>query len=308
MSVHANAGQSIGGMVPVAPQDGLGYSVVDSDGQELQRCLPASTARALVDFYLETDVAFGCSLRVVPSKPIPPSPPIKFDLTPHFAQTMPVALPAVAAGEERSYLREIVAQRAAAAEALDVAKLAAARAQEHFDACERDVARMKAADEAETAAAGASLADRIKAGVAAPLEPNLRTGRNALLDAEARRDAAKQARALLDADVAAAQQALADAERAAQLAADVVIRAEIRERTEQINALWAQITPLRQLVDDALSTGMPVDSAAVRDALKVPDLAWTGNEANRGRFRVYRKALQLDADTKFEDQPEKVTQ
>jgi hypothetical protein len=289
-------------------QEVNGYSIVDKDGMEAHRGLDASTARSMVDFYLENDRDFGCTLRIVPSKPIPPAPPIVFDLRPHWAVAPPPKLPDVEPGEEREHLRQCIARRVEASEALQAAIAAAERGQVHLSECESEVVRLRAADVAETAAAGAALAARLTDGASAPLEPNLRTGRNALLDAEARRDAAKEAVALLDAGVADAKQALATAEQAAQLAADVVLRAELRQRVDQLNALWAQITPLRQLIDDALNCGTPIDVVPAREAFNVPDLKFTGDAANKLRLHNYRRALQQNADATFEDQSAEVTQ
>jgi hypothetical protein len=284
-----------------------GFSVVDADGLPLHRGLTQTGAQAIVDAFLDSDVEFGCTLRIVPSEPIPPTPPITFDLRPHWAIQPPKPnLPDVEAGEERAHLHGCIATRRERSDALAAAEAHAMQVRDHLAACELDVARLRAADEAETAAAGALLASRIKAGQAAPLEPNLRSGRNALLDAEARRDAAKKGLTLLDSDLSSAKQALAEADQAVQLGADVVLRAELHQRVEQLNALWAQITPLRQLIDDAVTTASPIDAALAREALKVPELKFLGDTFNRQRLHSYRLELRQDADATFADQTAEV--
>ncbi|WP_157692703.1 hypothetical protein [Burkholderia sp. ABCPW 11] len=286
-----------------------GWSLIDKDGKVLASYVPRSTVDDLKLFYVQSNPAYGMSLEVTRSEPKPFAPPIVFspDAFKPTEPPKPPKLPDIAAGQERAHLRECIERCKATAEVVDAAKVAAARAREHLDGCEAEVTRLHAADEAETAAAGAQLADRLKAGLSAPLDPNLRTGRAAVLDAEARRDAALGACELLDADVTAATKAMEQATHDARLAADVVMRADLGQRIKQLLELREQIVPLRQFIDDALRCGMPIDISAAREALMMPDLQWSGEQDTHVRLHNYREALRRDADVQFEDQPTEVT-
>lgn len=286
-----------------------GWSLIDKTGKELCSHVTRSTAEDMKVFYLQNNPKYGNSLEIKRSEPKPPTAPIVFpaDMWKPAEPPKPPKLPDIEPGRERAHLRECIERCKATAAVVEAAELSAKRGREHLAACEAEVTRLRAADQAETAAAGAQLADRLKAGRAAPLEPNLRTGRAAVLDAEARRDAAQGACALLDAEAAAASKAMEKAANDARLAADVVIRAEMQQRIEQLVALRAQIDPLRQFIDDALRCGMPIDIAAAREALKVPDLLWSGNQATHARLRTYRETLRQRADAQLEDQPTEVT-
>ncbi|WP_430226829.1 hypothetical protein [Paraburkholderia tropica] len=285
-----------------------GYSIVDKDGAVTSRNLDLGTAQAMVNFYLENDVAFGCTLRIVPSEPIQPAPPTVFDLRPHHVANPPPMLPDVEAGEERKYLRECIIRREDVGKAREAAKEAVQRCQAQLHMCGIEVERLRADDEAETAAAAVALATRLKDGAAAPLEPNLGTFRKAMIEAEARYDAAKRAASLLSADLDAEERKFTESETAVRLAADVVVRAEFQQRVEQLNALWAQITPIRQLIDDALNSGTPIDAVPARKAYAVPELKFAGDSSNKCRLHRYRQALQHDADTTFADQSAEVKQ
>ncbi|WP_124677212.1 hypothetical protein [Burkholderia cenocepacia] len=285
-----------------------GWSVVDKQGKELCNLVPRSTADDMKQFYMQSNPVYGNGLEIKRSEPKPMPAPIVFspDIYKPMAVPTPPKLPDIEAGRERAHLRECIERCKVTPTALEAAKVAAERAREHLAGCEAELTRLRAADVAETASAGAQLADRLKAGQAAPLEPKLRTGRAAVLDAEARRDAALGASALLDADVTAASKAMEQAAHDAKLAADVVIRAEMQQRIEQLVALRQQMEPLRQFIDDALRCGMPIDIPAARDALQVPDLQWGGDHATHVRLHTYREALRQHADAQFEDQPSEV--
>ncbi|MDC6132133.1 hypothetical protein [Burkholderia gladioli] len=281
-----------------------GWSLIDQGGKVLASHVSRSTVDSMKEFYLRTNLEYGAALVVKPSDPVRPTA-ITFSpdsLRPFPQPSAEPKLPEIEPGQERAHLSDCISNRSIAADALEVAGATARRAREHLAGCEADVARLRAADEAETAAAGAQLAGRLKAGQAAPLEPNLRTGRAAVLDAEARRDAAMQACALLDAEVQAAKSAHGAAEYAVGAAVDVVIQAELQERIDRLRALWEESTPLRQLIDDALTIRMPINVPAAKDVLRVPECEYMGNAANRNRLIAYRKELAQSADASFEVQ------
>ncbi|AOI78019.1 hypothetical protein [Burkholderia sp. NRF60-BP8] len=287
-----------------------GWSVVDKQGKELCSLVPRSTADDMKWFYMQSNPAYGNGLEIKRSEPKPMPAPIVFspDIYKPMAVPTPPKLPDIEAGRERAHLRECIERCKVTLTALEAAKVAAERAREHLAGCEAELTRLRAADVAETASAGAQLADRLKAGQAAPPEPKLRTGRAAVLDAEARRDAALGACELLGADVTAATKAMEQAAHDAQLAADVVMRSELQQRIEQLVALREQMVPLRQFIDDALRCGMPIDISAAREALVIPDLHWSGDQDMHVRLHNYREALRQDADVQFEDQPTEVKQ
>ncbi|MGX5875344.1 hypothetical protein MJ547_16260, partial [Burkholderia gladioli] len=286
-----------------------GWSLVDGTGKELHSHMEMSAANAMMEFHVRTNPSYASTLQIKRSEPKAPAAPIVFpaDMLKPAEPPKPPKLPDIEPGRERAHLRECIERCKATPAVVEAAELSAKRGREHLAACEAEVTRLRAADQAETAAAGAQLADRLKAGRAAPLEPNLRTGRAAVLDAEARRDAAQGACALLDAEAAAASKAMEKAANDARLAADVVIRAEMQQRIDLLVALRAQIDPLRQFIDDALRCGMPIDITAAREALKVSDLLWSGNKATHARLRTYRETLRQHADAQLEDQPTEVT-
>ncbi|WP_186198204.1 hypothetical protein [Burkholderia gladioli] len=286
-----------------------GWSVVEKSGKALVEFVPRSTADDIRTMHVASNPSYGNTLEVRRSEPKPFAAPIVFspDAFKPAEAPKPPKLPDIEPGRERAHLSECIERCKVTPTALEAAKVAAQRAREHLAGCEAAVTRLRAADAAETAAAGVQLADRLKAGQAAPLEPNLRTGRAAVLDAEARRDAALGACALLDADVTAANKAMEQAAHDARLAADVVIRAELQQRIQQLVALRAQIAPLRQFIDDALRCGMPIDIPAAREALLVPDLRWSGDDATHARLRAYREALRQDAGAQLEDHTFEVT-
>ncbi|WP_233831773.1 hypothetical protein [Paraburkholderia sp. ZP32-5] len=285
-----------------------GWQVVDTDGLSVSKGLTRTGADALVSSWLDIDVEFGCQLRVVPWEPTESGElsitPANFDLHPTIPINHALNLPNIERGVERDYLRKCIAHHDEAQAAYGSAKEAAARAKKHRVKCDGEVARLQAADETEIAAAGATLADRIKAGEAAPLEPNLKTGRAALLDAEARRDAALEACALLDSELAGAKQHLDTAASNVQKAADVVIRAELMQAVEKLEALWVQTVPLRQLLESARYSGFPPDQRTLK-ALQPPE--FPGRPLLHGCIANYRKALTREAEASLADQPPKVT-
>ncbi|CAG9268999.1 hypothetical protein WK39_03130 [Burkholderia cepacia] len=282
----------------------MGWSLIDQAGKVLASHVSRSTVDSMKEFYVSTNREYGVALVVKPSEPVKPTA-ITFSpdaLRPFPQPSVEPKLPEIESGQERAYLSECISNRAIAGGVLEVAEATATRAREHLARCEAEVVRLRAVDEAETAAAGAQLADRLKAGHAAPLEPNLRTGRTAVLDAEARRDAATEACALLDAEVQAGKSAHGAAEYAVGAAVDVVIRAELQERIDRLRVLWEELMPLRQLIDDALTIRMPINIPAAKDVLSMPQCEYMGNAANRNRLIAYRKELAQSADASFEVQ------
>lgn len=286
------------------------FMLVDSEGDIISRGLTLPGAESLRDEWLAryAGSGSGVTLLIKPNEPIPDAPPVlaHFQTMAAHVTNRAIGLPALPAGTHRAYLRECIATRSERTEALDTAVALATQAREHLSVCERDVTRLRAADEAETAAAGALLAARFKAGEAAPLEPSLRTGRNALLRAEELRDAGGEACALLNADVAAAKRALAAADQAVERAVDAVIHADLQEMLEMLTELWQKIVPLKLTVDGARYVGFPPSLDAMT-VLQPPDLPLNAGDRYIGQLANYRKALLQDADAALADQPEKVS-
>lgn len=281
----------------------------DSDGITIARGLTYAGAQALREEWLANYSVSGggVTLLIKPNEPIADVPPIQahFQTIPSHFENRAIGLPAIPAGSERDHLRECVAMRGEHSKTLNAAEIDAMRAREHLADLERDVARLRAADEAETAAAGALLAARIKAGQPTPLEPSLRTGRNALLEAEARRDAGGEACALLNADVAAARQALAVADQAVERAVDAVIHAELQGMVEMLKELWQKILPLKLTIDGARYVGFPPSLEAL-EVLQSPELPTNAGSPYIERLANYRRELLRNADAVLEVQSERV--
>ncbi|MFD1558679.1 hypothetical protein ACFSHT_24080 [Paraburkholderia silviterrae] len=285
------------------------FMLVDSDGDVISRGLTYGGAQALRDEWLAKYAGSGggVTLLIKPNEPITDVPPVRvhFQTFPTHVENRAIGLPVIADGAERDHLRECFARRSEARDVLDLAADAAKRGKAHYSDCLAEVVRLRAADEAEVAAAGATLATRFKAGASASLEPNLRTGRHALLDAEARCDAARKAAALLNSEVSAAEDALATAEQAVERSVDALIHADLQYMLAELKQLWQKIVPLKLTIDGARYVGFPpgVDALAV---LQPPELPPNAGARYVGQLANYRKALLQNADAAFADQPEKV--
>lgn len=206
-------------------------------------------------------------------------------------------LPAITQGDERESLREAIECHLDASARLDAANQAVELARAFLDARQVELDALRAAHADEIRNAGVNLAETLKTG--GTLEVNRVIDRSALLDAEVRRDTAREALAQLTAEQTAADAAHMTAETRVRLDALSVMRADVQGMVDRLEALQREAWGLRFAISAAKLYDIPetIRTQAVMANVPPGDVP-TETECS-GQWARYSAALRENHEAEF---------
>ncbi|MGF6879037.1 hypothetical protein [Paraburkholderia sp. MM5477-R1] len=202
-------------------------------------------------------------------------------------------------GAERSALIDALAAHKRASECVDRAADVVRRAKEMHEARQHEVDVLTAARENDIRAGAANLVDALKSGTAV-FRSDRPIDSRALLDAETRRDAAREAVDMLDAEHQAADVAHKKAESAVRLAIMAVKRYAVRGMVERLKDIKREYSALAATVEAAKYSDVPATPEASA-ALQSPAYSGEATTSAAGRWRRYTELLRDNPALELED-------